>query len=171
MKPTEYFSWRSCTKMVIPVWVWPSDTFPVPSVYGTQRKQEAPWSQAEYEHVCLHPYADLAFARRATACLWIIQSFCAHTWVLSVPAVNLYQMHPNHSTALFFSTLWSFIFPPGCLFDPYLPFIPHLSALSYSTLHISSAFSLPSDFFPLVFSCISKCKVRKGFSLFPKFYL
>lgn len=116
---------------------------------GPQRRRGSPRTKSR--RVRLHLCADLTFTQWATACIWIIHplslSLCTHTRLLSAPAVNLYQMHPNHSAALFFSTLWSFIFSPCCLFDPYLLSLPSFFLLYLVVFHmahlLSSAPRLP----------------------------
>lgn len=68
--------------MAAAISVWPSDTFPVPSVCGTERRRESLWAPGEQECVCvcvrLHFYVDLMFTQRVPACVWIIQS-CSYT--------------------------------------------------------------------------------------------
>lgn len=164
--------------MAAAVWVWPSDTFPVPSVCGTQRRRESPWAPGEKECV------------RVSKCVCEAASLCRLNVYSASPSLSLNNsalfMHTHTHTLCHpsvlprvccqplllictrragkkpqislccpfpFSIMISHLLSLLCLWPlSFLAFSlsPHFSALSFSTSFIPFfSFCLPSDSFSL----------------------
>lgn len=134
--------------MAAAVWVWPSDTFPVPSVCGTQRRRESPWAPGEKECV------------RVSKCVCEAASLCR---------LNVYSASPSlslNNSALFMHTHTHTLCHPSVLprvcCQPLLLICtrragkktPNLSLLPFSFLHYDLSSSFPAVSLTLIFLSI-----------------
>ncbi len=159
--------------MAAVVGVWPSDTFPVPSVCGDPEEARVPLS-TRGEGVCvrvskcvceaaslcrLNVYSASPSLSLNNSVLFMHTHTHTHTHAhCTIPAVPRVCCQPlllistrragkkskSPSAALFLSPLWSLIFFPCCVFDPYLSILSLslLIFLLYLSPHLSSPFSL-----------------------------